>query len=315
MSKKKNINILSTIILLLASSYLFVTTISYAAEATELFGFMDLESSIKDLQQKVEKVRKSTVLVVAYDKSGIVSKFGSGFFIDNKGRIITNALIMKDAYSAKVYSKSNQYEKVTILNRIESIDLMLLEVNEVNEAPIELDYKSKVKPGDRVFIVGKSSKLTTTVSEGLISSMSIIGKTYDFIEIETTAGLLSYSYSKDGPVINMEGKVIGIATKVTSDFMEEDFLQRVYDGEKINAISIKAVKQLVESPNRIERLHPAGTRVWFHWVLRKLKDYSVFIFVTLYNLGFTKIMEFVVVLILLISFIQWLYCKFIKTGK
>ena len=166
MSKKKNINILSTIILLLASSYLFVTTISYAAEATELFGFMDLESSIKDLQQKVEKVRKSTVLVVAYDKSGIVSKFGSGFLIDNKGRIITNALIMKDAYSAKVYSKSNQYEKVTILNRIESIDLMLLEVNEVNEAPIELDYKSKVKPGDRVFIVGKSSKLTTTVSEG-----------------------------------------------------------------------------------------------------------------------------------------------------
>ena len=306
---KKNIHILSTIILLSALSCLFVTTMSYGAKAPDSFGFMDLESSIKALRKKVEKVRISTVLIASYDKSGGVSRVGSGFFIDNEGRLITNALIMKDAYSAKIFTESNVYDNVTVLSRNEGADLALLKINAKNEAPIELDYNSKLAPGDRVYVVGKSSQLTTTVSEGLISNISIIGKIYDYIEIETTSGLLSYRYSKNGPVMSMQGKVIGVSTTLMPDSAEEDVLQRVYDGEKLNAVSVLAVKKLVEGPYSIERLNTAGTKIWPHWFLRKFKEYAVSSFVTLYTLGFPIIMSIVFVLIVIVSLIHWLFGK------
>lgn len=287
----------------------FSPTQSYSEEALEASRFMDLKSSIKDLRHKVEKTRISTVLIAAYDKSGVVSKFGSGFFIDKEGQIITNALVMKDAYSAKIFSESNQYEKVTVLNRSEGTDLALLKVNAKNEVPIELDYNSKLLPGDRVYVVGKTSQLTTTVSEGLISDVGIIGKIYDHIEIETTSGLLSYRYSKNGPVISIHDKVIGVSTTLMPDFMEEDVLQRVYDGEKLNAVSMQAVKKLIESPHTIERLKPAGTRLWSHWFLRKIKKYAISAFITFYRLGSTTIMAIIFALIVLISLVHWLFNK------
>lgn len=305
-------NILTIIIFLVASSCILVSSISYGKESTDLLGFMDLDASIKDLRQKVEKVGKSTVIVAAYDKSGVVIKFGSGFFIDNEGRIITNALVMKEAYSAKVISESNQYEKVTILNQSESIDLALLQVKAKNEVPIELDYNSKVAPGDRVYVVGKSSQFTTTVSEGLISDVSLIGKIYDYIEIETTSELLSYRYSKNGPVMSRQDKVVGVSTTLMSDSAEEDVLQRVFDGEKINAVSVLAVKKLVESPYTIEHLNTAATRLWSHWFLRKVKKYAISTFITFYSLGATIILVMIFALIVVVSLIHWGFNEFRK---
>ena len=304
----KNFIVYSVLILIGMSLLFVVPAKSYGADASDVSSFMDLESSVKELSRMVKEVHNSVVLIITFDDSGGPSGTGNGIFIDNKGRIISNKSIFKNAYSAVVISESNQYSVVTILNRAESGDIVLLQVNPINEVPIEIGYKSKVMPGERVVVVGKLSNLKTTVSEGLITTVSGIGDVSDFIEIETTRSLLSYKYSVDGPVINKEGKVVGIMVKDDYHVGDELFAKDYY-GEKLHAVSVRSIKALVEGPYKIERLQPPGKRVWFKWFLRKIKNYTISSFVTLYRLGFPVIMLIVFVMIVFISLIQWLFSK------
>jgi S1-C subfamily serine protease len=313
-SIKKNI-VLSIIILIMLFGILFIPTTSYSADAFDSSSFMDLESSIKELKLKVEKAQRSIVMIIAYDDAGIERAKGSGLFIDSEGRIITNALILKGAYSAEVFSESKHYEEVVLLNRREDIDIALVQVKVTNEMPLELGLQSEVKEGERVIVVGKSSSLSTTVSEGLISTVNNIGEISNLIEIETTTGLLSNRPSKDGFVINMDGQVIGITTTVISN--ARDSIPRVYYGEKFNAISLPAIKPLVTKLDNIEYLHSPRTRVWSRWLKKKLETTAISVFVTLFNIGFTKIVATIFAFILFILLIQELYTKLkkIKSGK
>ena len=307
----KNFIVSSVLILTVMSLLLVVPAKSYGVDASDVSSFMDLESSVKELSRMVKEVHNSVVLIITFDDSGGPIGMGNGIFIDNKGRIITNKSILENVYSAVVISESNQYSKVTILNRDEDADIALLQVNAINEMPIEIDYQYKVKPGERVIVIGKLSNLRTTVSEGLITTVSSIGDISDFIEIETTRSLLSYKYSVDGPVINKEGKVVGIMVKDDSHVGDELFAKDYY-GEKLHAVSVRSIKALVEGPYTVERLKPPGKRVWFKWFLRKIKNYTISSFVTLYDLGFPVIMLIIFVMIVFISLIKWVFSKCIK---
>jgi S1-C subfamily serine protease len=116
---KKNILILSIVIQVLVHTFLFSFAIVNRTDASDFSGFMDLESAIKALEMQVVKARRSIVMIVAYNKTGEESGRGSGIFIDSEGRIITNALVMKDAYSAEVFRGPHHYKEVVILNRRE----------------------------------------------------------------------------------------------------------------------------------------------------------------------------------------------------
>jgi S1-C subfamily serine protease len=188
---KKNILILSIVIQVLVHTFLFSFVIVNRTDASDFSGFMDLESAIKALEMQVVKARRSIVMIVAYNKTGEESGRGSGIFIDSEGRIITNALVMKDAYSAEVFRGPHHYKEVVILNRREDLDLAIIQVKATNVTPVELDVESEVKTGERVIVVGKSSPSDTTVSEGLISTISSIGETIELVEIETLKSLLS----------------------------------------------------------------------------------------------------------------------------
>ena len=307
---RKFINIISIIILVQITFVAFTPRQLYGAPVSETPVFMDLESSIKALQLKVENARKSIVTVVVYNSSGLM-KSGSGLFIDNEGRIITNALILKDAYSAEIFSETRHYKQVDILNQRKDIDIALIQVKANNEIPIELDHEFKIDPGKRVVVVGKSSNFRTTASEGLITEIKSIEDISDYIEIETTKGLLSYRYSIDGPVINMDGKVIGITVKDVYDFGDELF-PKDYNRGMLYAVSVRSINALIVGPYKIERLHPAGAKIWSNWFLRKIKEYAFSSFFTLYSLRFTTVVAIVLVLIVLILCFQWLFRKFRK---
>ncbi len=318
MTVTKTTAVFAMIIVIALSSLLFALSTVYGANAPGLTGFMDLEASVKALQLKVDKAQSSLVMIVAYDDTGAESGRGSGFFIDGEGRIITNAVLMKDAYSAVVFSVSNRYEEVLILSQRGDLDLALIQVKVENETPLELGFESVVKQGERVIVVGKSSQSRTTVSEGLINTVNMIGETSDYyIEIEPTAGLLANRPSKDGPVINMEGKVIGITTKTVSNPENHDDIPKVYFDDNLRAISVSAIKRLAASQDSIEFLHLPQTRVWHRWFINKLETTFLFTFIYLFNLGFNRIMKVIIAFALMIYLIQRFYRKIkkIKFGK
>ena len=52
------------------------------------------------LTKIVKKIQPAVVTVITYDKNNKALSQGSGFFIDNKGHLITNYHVLKGAYSA-----------------------------------------------------------------------------------------------------------------------------------------------------------------------------------------------------------------------
>jgi S1-C subfamily serine protease len=278
----------------------------YGPPASHASGFMDLELSIKELQQLVEKTSPSLVMVVSYDDSGAESGRGSGFFIDRKGLIITNASTVKGAYSAEVLSRSRQYDNVMILHKDDLLDFALIQVKAAEERPLELGFDYEVTPGERVVVIGKSPDLNKTVSEGLIISIEDKSK---LMEIQTTKPLLSFSESKDGPLLNMSGKVIGVMSTAVSESKNMDVIPRMPDYQNFKAVSVTLIKQFISKQGNAERLQPARSKIWSSWVMRWMQTAAISTFIFLYSMGFPKLMALAFIIILIISTIQWLFIK------
>ena len=278
----------------------------YGTTPTHASGFMDLELSIKELQQLVDKTSPSVVMVVSYDDCGEENGRGSGFFIDRRGVIITNASIIKGAYSAEVLSNSGNINDIIILHRDEALDLALIQVKTDVVTPLELDFDYQIKPGERVAVIGKSPDLKKTVSEGLISS---IDEKPEIIEVQSTKPLLSFGKSKDGPLLNMSGKVIGVMSTSIHDSQNLDVIPRMPDYQNIKAISITLIKKFISSQDNPEHLHPAKSKIWSRWIIRWIQTAAISTFIFLYTMGFPKLIAIAFVIILIVSAIQWLFIK------
>ncbi|HDH06030.1 MAG TPA: serine protease [Nitrospirae bacterium] len=300
-----------TVFSVIFSFALLSPAFSDSASASDTAGFMDLERSIKELKRIVEKTTPGVVMVVAYDDSGAESGRGSGFFIDTQGRIITNASVLEDVYSAEVFSKSNYYDDVVILNRDNDIDFALIQVKAAGEIPLEPDFEYEIRPGERTVVIGRSQDMGKTVSEGLVSSLYNAGEGYGLVKIQTTTPILSYRPGKDGPLLNMAGKVIGV-TGTGLPESEGSEAAPWPDYQEIRAVSLRSIEPLLSVQGEPEQLHSAKSAIRLRWLMRSLKTAAVTGFITLYDMGFPKLMALAFVIIVIISIIQWLYLKLKK---
>ncbi len=297
------------IMMVTVSCCLLSTHTAYSAPVFNSSNFMDLQASAEELSLKVEKASPSIVMIVVYENTGAEKGRVSGFFIDREGRIMTNALVLKDAYSAEVFSESNYYDDVTILSRDEDLDLALIQVKATDESPLELDFEYKIRQGERVIAVGKSHDLKKTVSEGIISAVSNIGEELELIQIQTATSILSFPASNDGPLFNMAGKVIGVTTAAISEDQNFDSIPWIYRGHDLNAVSVSSIESFLLRPGKIVHLLPPKSKVWFPWFIKWLKTTAIVGLITLYQIGFPKIVAIIFVVIIFISLIQWLYSR------
>ncbi len=204
----KTVIIKLIVILVVASYSLLHATASHSAD----FVYIDLNASIKELKRRAEKVSPGLVLIVAYDATGTESGSGTGFFMDPDGRIITNSAVLKNAYSAEVISETNYYDSVTIINYDESLDLALIQVNAIDESPLDIDFEHLVEQNDRADIIGRLSDSERTISESSITSINALTEDLELIEVKTRLPISNFKASKDGPLLNLSGKVIGMTT-------------------------------------------------------------------------------------------------------
>jgi S1-C subfamily serine protease len=267
---------------------------------------MDLQSSKEELQKIVEKVSAGVVQVVVYDKSGGEAARGSGFVIDRDGRVLTNAVILRDAYSAEVISESGYYDTVIVLKIDEDMDLALIKVNTHDEQSLELDAESQLEQEQRVIAIGRAGVSEKTLSEGIISSKRITEGGLEIIQILTTKPLLPLSPAKDGPLFNLAGKVIGITSTSLSAVQSQKSLPWVSDDHIMYAVSIHSIKDLLSKPDKIQHLHRSRSKVWLEWFKKKLESYLIAGYLLLHDTGSQKIIAFIVLIAIVISFIHWL---------
>jgi tetratricopeptide (TPR) repeat protein len=183
------------------------------------------------LTRLVKKIQPAVVTVVVYDINNKVANIGTGFFITKKGDLITNYHVLVGKYGAEVRTADGlTYPVKHIVAENRPADLLKVRVD-IPEKKIRWLEIAKESPAiaQQVVVVGSPMGLEQTVSEGIVSSIREIPAIGHFFQISAPIS----PGSSGSPVVDMKGKVLGVATF--------QYLQ----GQNLNfAISAKSILDL-----------------------------------------------------------------------
>ncbi|MCP5103835.1 MAG: Do family serine endopeptidase [bacterium] len=208
---------------------------------------------------------------------------GSGFLISNDGYIITNNHVVKNSITVKVTLNDDEEYKAKIIGTDPKTDLALIKIKGKNLPYVSLGDSNKVEVGEWVLAIGNPLGQDLTVTAGIISAKGRqLGlATYeDFLQTDAAINM----GNSGGPLINMEGMVIGInsailapaggnvgigfaipatmAKKVIDDLKTKGRVIRGFLGVSISTLSEKEAKE-VDYPtggvlvDRVEKESPA----------------------------------------------------------
>jgi serine protease Do len=148
---------------------------------------------------------------------------GSGFFVHESGLILTNKHVVFDPDAEYTVVTADDKEfPAKVLSRDPINDIAVLKVDNGKVAYLELGSSSKVEPGQTVIAIGNAlGMFSNTVSRGIISglartisaSMGAGGPMENLRGVIQTDVAINQGNS-GGPLVNLEGKVIGINTAV-----------------------------------------------------------------------------------------------------
>ena len=139
---------------------------------------------------------------------------GSGFIIDEKGIVITNNHVIKDADDILVRVNGDKEYEATIIGKDPLSDIAVLQIKSKDKfLPVKFGDSNKSRIWDWVIAIGNPFGLGGTVTAGIISARNRnIGMTRyeDFIQTDASIN----QGNSGGPLFNMNGDVIGINTAI-----------------------------------------------------------------------------------------------------
>jgi S1-C subfamily serine protease len=146
---------------------------------------------------------------------------GSGFVIDEQGRIVTNAHVVAGAEEITVtLSEDSDSLDAKVIGRDPSTDIAVLEVDASEDElePLELADSSQVKVGDAVVAIGNPFGLDRTATAGIVSALqreipSLSGFTITDV-IQTDAPI--NPGNSGGPLLDAAGRVVGVNSQIES---------------------------------------------------------------------------------------------------
>ena len=200
-----------------------------------------LQESVIKAVEKVSPsvVNVSTVKIVhdALFRAIPLKGVGSGFIFDSKGHIITNYHVIKDAEKVQVSLIDGKLLAGKVVSVDPSMDIAIIKVSNGDLQGVELGDSSKLKVGQFVIAIGNPFGLIggPSVTFGVISSLNRRIKTEQgIIEnlIQTDAAV--NPGNSGGPLIDIDGKVIGMTTAIIPFAQGIGF-----------AIPINSIKQVV----------------------------------------------------------------------
>lgn len=201
-----------------------LSTQNKISELTEnLFQTNELvEKELGSLTQELSFLKAS----VGEDFSGIVESSvpavvtiktnagfqGTGFIISEEGYIITNAHILADesgklATIIQVITYEQDIVNAEFIGYNSVFDIALLKISGTYEK-LELDNSDNIQIGEKVIAIGNPLGLQFSVTQGIVSGIHRKGINQIEAYIQTDAAL--NPGNSGGPLINKQGKVIGI---------------------------------------------------------------------------------------------------------
>ncbi|MCC9643437.1 trypsin-like peptidase domain-containing protein [Rhodopirellula sp. JC740] len=242
------------------------------------------------LVEVIAKVEPAVVGLFLRDESTGGFQTGSGTIIHPAGYVLTNDHVLsKDEGYAVLGKKATRFE---VVGRMPEKDIAIVRLLHVKGRlpTVPLGQSNDVHNGEAVVVAGNPGGRGMTITSGIISSKktyldmpnALIGTQYnleardDFIRFDAA----SNRGNSGGPLVNMEGKIIGIVSRVNPEEQNASFaipidrvrrlFRRVVEpelrhnqwvGAKLNPLADVALVSVVERDSPAERagLQPGDT--------------------------------------------------------
>lgn len=146
---------------------------------------------------------------------------GSGFVLDKRGFILTNAHVVESAKDVSVrFEEGGELVPAQVVGRDLSTDIAVVKVNPDNAKlkPLPLGNSRKMRVGDPVIAIGNPFGFDRTVTTGIVSALqrqikAPNGFTISHV-IQTDASI--NPGNSGGPLLNSQGQVIGINSQIAT---------------------------------------------------------------------------------------------------
>jgi len=139
---------------------------------------------------------------------------GSGFIITSDGYILTNNHVVDGAEKIEVELTNGRKFTAEITGTDPDSDIAVVKIDATNLSYLELADSDKLEVGEWVLAIGNPLGLSHTVTAGIVSATGRSG--FGLADIENfiqTDAAINFGNS-GGPLINLDGKVVGINTAI-----------------------------------------------------------------------------------------------------
>jgi serine protease Do len=169
-------------------------------------------------------VKRTLPAVVCIEAQGKAQKakfedldpgFGSGVVIDPAGIVLTNHHVVANTPAVQVTLQDGRKFTSKDIRRDPKTDLAVVRLEAKEPLPfLEFGDSDAMEVGDRVLALGAPFGLTGSVTQGIVSAKSRqnlnLNLYEDFLQIDAAVN----PGNSGGPLVNMEGKVIGLTSAI-----------------------------------------------------------------------------------------------------
>ncbi len=156
-------------------------------------------------------------------RSGATGATGSGFVLDDEGRIVTNSHVV-DAADAdgriSVVLPNGSQHPAELIGQSPAYDLAVVQVTTEGLRPARLGSSGRLLVGQQVIAFGSPLGLTSTVTSGIVSALDRPvtaggGDQSSFINAIQTDAAINPGNS-GGPLVDLQGRVIGVNSAIAT---------------------------------------------------------------------------------------------------
>ena len=147
---------------------------------------------------------------------------GTGFCVSDNGYIVTNYHVVEQATELTVTDYNGREYKARVVGSEPSNDFAVIKIDAAT-VPAKIGSSSDLKVGDDIMVIGNAlGELSYTFTDGIVSHLSrsvtiSTGKTINMFQTNAAIN----NGNSGGPVYNMNGEVVGIASaKYASEKIE-----------------------------------------------------------------------------------------------
>jgi S1-C subfamily serine protease len=167
------------------------------------------------------KVNQQTSNPFGLPQAGQGIATGSGFVLDTRGYVVTNAHVVDGATNVQVSFLNGNPVSASIVGRDVSSDLAVLKVDpsKVKLVPLALGDSGKVQVGDPAIAIGNPFGYDDTVTSGIISALQRhidAPNQFSIDNVLQTDAAINPGNS-GGPLLNAAAQVVGINSQIATN--------------------------------------------------------------------------------------------------